>query len=121
MVWQRRLRGCRPVALVFTNNLGAALLLLPLAGDLTLDGRAAALLLFLGTVQFAGPYLLFTWGVQRVQGPEASLLTLIEPMLTPVWVAIIVGERPTAATLAGGAFILAALALRYAGDRRQGS
>jgi drug/metabolite transporter (DMT)-like permease len=117
MVWQRRLRDCRPATLVFVNNLGAALLLLPLAGGLALDGRSAALLVFLGTVQFALPYLLFTWGVQRVGGPEASLLTLIEPVLTPVWVALVVGERPTAATLVGGACILAALAGRYVGRR----
>jgi DME family drug/metabolite transporter len=122
MIWQRRLRGCRPVPLVFANNLGAALLLLPFAGNLALDGRSAALLVFLGVVQFAVPYVLFTWGVQRVSGPEASLLTLIEPVLTPVWVALILGERPTTATLVGGAGILAALALRYvtipAGSRR---
>jgi drug/metabolite transporter (DMT)-like permease len=120
MVWQRRLRDCRPVALVFANNLGAALLLLPLAGSLSLDGRSAAILLFLGTVQFAAPYLLFTWGVQRVPGPEASLITLIEPVLTPIWVALIVGERPTPATVAGGVLILVALGLRYSGVRRKG-
>ena len=120
MIWQRRLRGSRPVTLVLANNLGAALLLLPLAGDLTLDGRSAALLLFLGVVQFAVPYVLFTWGVQRVGGPEASLLTLIEPVLTPLWVALIVGELPTVATLLGGAFILVALALRYTGARNEG-
>lgn len=119
MIWQRRLRQCGPLPLVFVNNLGAALLLLPLAGTLALDLRAAGLLLFLGVVQFAVPYLLFTWGVQRVGGPEASLLTLIEPVLTPIWVALIVGERPTLPTIAGGACILGALALRYASGQRE--
>jgi drug/metabolite transporter, DME family len=114
MLWQRRLRQSRPVALVFANNAGAALLLLPFAGRDVLPGaHALALLAFMGVVQFGIPYVLFTWGLQRVHGPEASLLTLIEPVLTPLWVALVVGERPTAATLAGGACILAALALRY--------
>lgn len=120
ILWQRRLRGCPPVPLVFVNNLGAALLLLPFAGSLALDTRAAAVLVFLGVVQFAVPYLLFTWGVQRVGGPEASLLTLVEPLLTPVWVALLIGERPTVATMAGGACILAALALRYIRRRGDG-
>jgi drug/metabolite transporter (DMT)-like permease len=114
MVWQRRLRGCRPVAIVFLNNLGAALLLLPLAGSsLALDPRSLAILVFLGAVQFALPYVLFTWSLQRVEGPEASLLTLVEPVLTPIWAALILREHPTAATVVGGACILAALALRY--------
>ena len=64
-------------------------------------------------VQMALPYVLFAWALQRVPGPEASLLTLIEPVLNPLWVALFVGERPSAATAAGGALILAALALRY--------
>lgn len=114
MIWQRRLRYCRPAALVFLNSLGAALLILPLAGgDLALDRHSLIWLVFLGAVQFALPYLLFTWGIQRVEAPEASLLTLIEPVLTPVWVALFLGERPTVATVVGGACILAALALRY--------
>jgi DME family drug/metabolite transporter len=118
MLWQRRLRASRPVALVFANNLGAALLVLPFAGaDLAPGGGALGLLAFMGVVQFGIPYLLFTWGLQRVPGPEASLLTLVEPVLTPLWVALVVGERPTVATLIGGAFILAALGLRYAGPR----
>jgi drug/metabolite transporter (DMT)-like permease len=118
MLWQRRLRANRPVALVFANNIGTALIVLPFAGsELALGGHALALLVFMGVVQFGVPYLLFTWGLQRVPGPEASLLTLVEPVLTPLWVALVVGERPTAATILGGAFILAALGLRYVAPR----
>jgi len=114
MLWQRRLRSANAVTLVVANNLGVALLLLPFAGsDLLPDPRSLGVLVFMGVVQFGIPYLLFTRGVQRITGPEASLLTLIEPVLTPVWVALIVGERPSTATIAGGACILAALAMRY--------
>jgi drug/metabolite transporter, DME family len=66
----------------------------------------------MGIVQIALPYALFAWALQRVPGPEASLLTLIEPVLNPVWVALFVGERPGPATLLGGGLILVALLLR---------
>ena len=45
---------------------------------------------------------------------EASLLALVEPLLNPLWVALVIKERPTAATVAGGLLILAGLGVRYA-------
>jgi drug/metabolite transporter, DME family len=115
MLWQRRLREVDPVLLAGLNNAGAALVLavaIPWMGPV--DSRSLMLLGVMGTVQIALPYALFTWALQRVPGPEASLLTLIEPVLNPIWVALFAGETPSRATLAGGALILAALALRYA-------
>jgi drug/metabolite transporter (DMT)-like permease len=119
MLWQRRLRGMDPVLLAGLNNAGATLILaaaIPWMGPV----RAAPLLLLaaMGIVQIALPYALFTWALQRVHGPEASLLTLVEPVLNPVWVALFAGEIPSPATAAGGALILLALVLRYAGGRK---
>ena len=92
----------------------AALLLLgglPWMG--TVDAHSLGVLANMGVIQIALPYLLFAWAMQRVPGPEASLLILLEPVLNPLWVALFVGEIPAAATLAGGALILLALLLRY--------
>jgi drug/metabolite transporter (DMT)-like permease len=51
-------------------------------------------------------------GVVSIQ--EASLIVLIEPVLNPIWVALTVGEVPSATTMLGGALIVASLAVRYA-------
>jgi drug/metabolite transporter (DMT)-like permease len=113
-LWQRRLRAVDPVLLAGLNNAGVALILagaIPWMGPV--DTRSLMMLVVMGTVQIAVPYVLFTWALQRVPGPEASLLTLIEPVLNPIWVALFVGEKPRGATVAGGALILAALVLRY--------
>ena len=48
-----------------------------------------------------------------VPGAEASLLALIEPVLNPVWVALVVGEEPSAATIIGGAIIMLGLGARH--------
>jgi len=128
MLWLRRLRGYDPFAVTCTNNLGVALLSglalaalepaelarLPAAfrgGDAL---GVAALLALMGCLQIAAPYVLFSYGLRRVPAAEGSLLALVEPLLNPVWVLLIVGEAPTAPTLAGGLLIVAALALRYA-------
>jgi drug/metabolite transporter (DMT)-like permease len=114
ILWQRRLRGIDPVLLAGLNNAGATLILaaaIPWMGPVGAASLGA--LAGMGIVQIALPYALFTWALQRVPGPEASLLTLIEPVLNPVWVALFAGEVPGAATAAGGVLILAALVLRY--------
>ncbi len=130
LLWMRRLREIDPLAITAWNNLAVALifaawLAVTPAGqaELRLPARALAaepgtaltlgLLVLMGLVQIAAPYVLFSWGLRGVGGVEASLLTLIEPVLNPVWVVLFIGERPAPATLLGGGLILAALALRY--------
>ena len=66
-----------------------------------------------GVVQLAIPYVLFARGLRYVQAPEAALITLLEPVLNPIWVFLRHGERPGDATLVGGLFLLAGVAVRY--------
>jgi len=113
LLWLRRLRYADPIAVTFVNCAGVAVLLAPIPGVWDVDAQDVGLLALMGLVQFALPYVLFTAGLRLISGAEASLIALVEPVLNPVWVAIIVGEEPTTATIAGGAIILAGLGLRY--------
>lgn len=127
LLWLRRLRGLDPLSLTAWNNLGVAFVFLVVLlcthrGDLSLPAHsigypAAAIslgvLAAMGILQIAAPYVLFSYGLRRISGVEASLLTLIEPVLNPVWVVLLIGERPSTPTLAGGGMILLALLLRY--------
>jgi drug/metabolite transporter (DMT)-like permease len=49
---------------------------------------------------------------------EVSLLLLIEPVLNPTWTWLIRGENPGAYTIAGGAIIIAATAIKSVYDAR---
>jgi drug/metabolite transporter, DME family len=127
ILWQRRLRYAHPIAVTTTNNLGVAVIAgLVLAynqpADLGLPVRAVSdavafrhlgTLVVMGALQFALPYVLFSYGLRGVGGVEASLLLLVEPLLNPFWVALGVREVPSTSTMAGGAIILGALVLRY--------
>jgi drug/metabolite transporter (DMT)-like permease len=128
LVWLRRMRHADPVAITASNNLGVALLAgLALAvvrpAEVMLAPRAlfgdpallpvVGLLALMGVAQIALPYVLFSYGLQRVSSVEASLLALVEPVLNPVWVGLFYGERPALTTVIGGAVIVLALALRY--------
>jgi drug/metabolite transporter (DMT)-like permease len=82
-------------------------------------GARSLLILFsLGTLQIGAAYVLFAAGMRRVRALEGMLLSMIEPMLNPVWVVIGAGERPTRRALIGGAFILGSVVLHAASSAR---
>lgn len=123
-VLMRSLREVNPLWLSLVNNLGGSIVL---AACLlaTRDrfpipdaGQAVALAVF-GVVQMAIPYALFARGLREVTAPEAGLLSLIEPILNPIWVILLVGESPEWPTWVGGAFLLAGVLARYAPSPRR--
>jgi len=68
----------------------------------------------LGIFQMGIPYVLFARGVRLLHGNEAAGLTLLEPVLNPLWVFLAWGEVPAWWTIVGAACILAGLVTRYA-------
>jgi drug/metabolite transporter (DMT)-like permease len=72
-----------------------------------------------GVFQMAVPYLLVARGVRSIPGHEASGITLIEPLLVPLWVWWAwhgePGQQATAWwTYLGGGLIFLGLVARYA-------
>jgi drug/metabolite transporter (DMT)-like permease len=108
------LREVPPVLLTCANNAACCLILLPFVySHLALTAEQCLALAVMGVVQLGIPYFLFSKGVESVPVQEASLIALIEPVLNPIWVALVVRELPGPPTLAGGAIILSGLAFRY--------
>ncbi len=86
-----------------------ALVALPFAEPLTTGSRDLALLVFFGIGQFSGGFLLFMVGARLIPAAESALLGMLETVLGPLWVWLVLNERPSAGTLFGGGLILAAL------------
>jgi DME family drug/metabolite transporter len=76
------------------------------------SAQGIGVLLYLGVVQLGLAYLLFSRGVRKVPAAEASLISMLEPVLNPVWVLIGFGERPGPWAVAGGAIVIAAVVAR---------
>ncbi|MBL8702526.1 MAG: DMT family transporter [Alphaproteobacteria bacterium] len=93
----------------------AALLTLAVAGIVAspsdVAARDVAALVLLGVVQIAVGLWLFLFALRRLPAAPVALLTLLEPIIGPLLVWLVVAEVPPAATLAGGAVVLVALAL----------
>jgi drug/metabolite transporter (DMT)-like permease len=86
-----------------------ALVALPLADPLATAPRDLALLAFFGVGQFGAGFLLFMAGARLIPAAQTSLIGMLETVLGPLWVWLVLSERPGAASLAGGALILTAL------------
>jgi len=101
--------------LTLCNHWAAALVLLPVVWMYPAPRTEQIVFLaFFGTVQMALPYWLVARGLRQLSPQEVGMLSLLEPVLNPVWAYLVAGERPASATLWGGACILWALVLRYA-------
>ncbi|MBX7103285.1 MAG: DMT family transporter [Gemmataceae bacterium] len=103
------------------NLLGTAIVLSPLLISHELpSARQMVWIAVFGIVQLSIPYWLMATALRRVSSFEAGLLTLIEPVLNPVWAWMVAGkaEAPSPATLAGGTIIIASLGVRYIPRRR---
>ena len=77
---------------------------------LSLNGHNALSVTYLGVVQLGIAYALFTKGMARgVKSLDAGIICYIEPVLNPVWVFAVLGERPSRWALLGGAIIIVAV------------
>ena len=96
----------------FLGQLAAGLLQTPLCLRET-DFSAPVLLavLALGAVQVGGAYILFSRGIQNTPPVTASLITGMEPIMNPLWVALFYGERVSALAAVGSVIVVGSIVL----------
>lgn len=67
---------------------------------------------YLGVFQIAIAYAFFSTGLKIVFAVEASIISMVEPVLNPVWVFIGYGEVPAVTAIIGGIIIITAITIR---------
>jgi len=113
--------GSGPGAMLLFGNLIAFAVCLPLALPVVAASLMDwVLIVYLGVFQIVGAYLLLSAGLRHLTALEGMLLLLLEPVLNPVWAALVQGEVPGALSLAGGAVILGATVWKTVADARLG-
>jgi len=106
-----------PIGLVSLENLFMAAVILPifcwdsLADLAALDATSWIVLAALGIGQFGLGYVLYTVGLRHTTSAHASMISPLEMVLSPLWVALFIGERPDLAGLIGFGLIAAGIAL----------
>jgi drug/metabolite transporter (DMT)-like permease len=108
------LKALAPVWVSVVNLGLSGLIALPFAvGTSWPHGMQWLVLIVFAIVQVALPTWLMTRGLQSVPAHEASLITLLDPICSPVWAYFITGDVPPVLTWCGGSLLILALVVRY--------
>jgi DME family drug/metabolite transporter len=97
------------VAAVFATAGVIALPVLLMRHAPLLDGRGAAIALYLGTATIAGGYTLFGRALATLSAPTVITLTLAEPIAASILAAVVLGQPLTPLTAAGAALVITGL------------
>lgn len=101
-----------------TSQLLVVAVAAPFADVAAVTVHDLSLLFLLGFGQIGLGLGLLTIAARLLPAAEVALISLLEVVLTPMWVWLAYDEQPAAATLAGGAVVLAAVAAQARGERR---
>jgi UPF0755 protein len=85
-----------------------------------IDLKGAVAIGYLGTLQQALPAFLFVRGMRGASAMEASLITLLEPVFSPILAFLIVHERLGPLSIAGGIIIVGATIWRIRAEQNAG-
>lgn len=84
-------------------------------------GNDIGIALGMGAVTLAGGLILYTIGSRAVPAAQATLISLVEVLLAPVWAWAFLAEVVTPGTLIGGGVLLVAVFMNAYGGRRAAS
>lgn len=76
------------------------------------DVKSLIFLVLLGCIQMGFANITYSIGIKKVNALSASLITMIEPLMNPVWVFIFVHELPGMLCVCGGVLIIASVVFR---------
>jgi drug/metabolite transporter (DMT)-like permease len=105
----RKQKDGSPIESIILGNVFSALIGLPFFFDSMPGAGSLFGLLVLGIFQLGLPYLLYAKAVKHVTALEATLIPALEPILNPLWVLLLIGEKPGKWALIGGCIVLLAV------------
>lgn len=108
----RKQKDESPLESVFWGNVVTALVCLPFMFQSVPNGRSIVGVIILGVVQIGLSYILYSIAIKKVTALEAVLIPVIEPILNPIWVALVVGEVPGKWSIVGGIVVLVVVTAR---------
>ena len=112
----KKTAGENPIGLTAIANLATGLFvfccLSPSFSDLAyLNQTEWSVMLILGVIQVGLGYAFYNMGVQKTTAQTASIISLWEMILGPIWVALFLKEYPKGLVIAGFVIILAGMAV----------
>ena len=111
-IFMRRCRGNSGGAMALSHLITAVVCLPFVIQSGVPSLKSSFFLLLVGIVSIGIPSILYTVGIRNVRALTVSFITMLEPLLNPVWVIIFAGEVPSVKTILGGLLILGFIMIR---------
>lgn len=119
IVLQRRQPKVSMIAVNALGALGSGVFGLANSPHEAIGGYDFLILFAFGLTTIGLAFVIFMEGAKFIPSAEAGLISLLDVVLAPIWVFVAFGENPGAATILGGAIVLAAAVWRMAPDLRR--
>ena len=103
---------CQASLALFMGQVGTFLVGLPmvfLRDPADIKPLPVLSIVVLGLFQLGLSYFLFNRGIVRTAPLNASLLAMVEPLMSPVWVFLFLGEVPTSMAVVGAVVVISAM------------
>ncbi len=101
-----------PIEMTLLGNVFTFIICLPFFFGSAPNLQSIAALLVLGIFQLGVSYILYTKAIPHVSAIEAILISVLEPLLNPLWVFWITGELPGRYALWGGMIVIITVVAR---------
>jgi drug/metabolite transporter (DMT)-like permease len=101
-----------PVEMTYLGNIIAFLVSIPFLFQSSIDLKSIIGLLLLGIFQLGISYILYAEASRYLSAIEAILITVIEPLLNPIWAFIFIGENPGYFAVIGGVIVVGSVISR---------
>ena len=101
-----------PMQNVFWGNIVGFIIAIPFMKGIELTTPNIIGALSLGIFQLGTAYVLYVKGLKYVSALEGVLIPMLEPILNPIWVMLVVGEKPGTLAIIGGVIIISGVLIR---------
>lgn len=98
-----------PATTSMLASLIAAIVILPFAWPIAWPAEDWAVILALGITQTGMGLLLMSFAINRLSAGELGMVGLLEMVLAPIWVWLVLGERPADLALIGAVIVVGAV------------
>lgn len=101
-----------PAETTLFGNILTFLVAIPFIFQSMPDAKSILIIVIMGIFQLGIAYIFYVNAMKYITALEAILITVIEPLLNPLWVFIFTGEKPGIYAIFGGIIVVTAVIVR---------
>jgi drug/metabolite transporter (DMT)-like permease len=108
-IFMRREKDADPLENVFWGSLITVMISIPFIFRTAPSAKSWLGLILLGVFQLGFSYVLYARAIKKITALESTFISLVEPLLNPLWVFLTVAELPGKLSVVGGIIVIVSI------------